>query len=816
MQYGNFDDAQREYVITNPKTPVKWINYIGALDFGGFVDHTGGALLCKGDPALNRITKYIPQLAASDFRGETLYARCRLPGSPWRILTPFFTPSLQPYERFECHVGLGYSRWITEYAVGETGRLRFTITVFVPSGAQVEVRDIQVTNLGPQSLEVELFPLVEYTHFDSLKQFTNADWVPQTMQSRALPWGERTVLVQYAFMRRETQLNFFTANRPAASFETDRARFLGDHEYAGWAHPLSLDLPQLGNYEAQRGDNIAVLQLPLGLLAPGQTERTITLLGQEQTSLAALQARLAAPGADWPAAARYLDPAEVDAALAQLAAFWQDYLGKFQVQTPDPAFDSMINVHNPRQCFITKNWSRYLSLYQLGLGNARGIGVRDSSQDVLAVLPTLPQQAKELICRLLSVQRPDGSAYHQFNPLTMEASEGDSLEREDRLHYYSDDHLWGVLAVCEYLKETGDLNFLQQQIAFYSPAPGKAEGGSVFEHLQRALAFTKNDTGAHGLPRLGFADWNDTINLPTGAESLFTANLYGKALKEMIALCRHLASPASLIAQYEQDYAEMAARVNEQAWDGEWYVRYFDHDGTPLGSKQNVQGQIYVNSQSWAVISGFAGPERARLALDSLRARLNTAKGIKLSAPGFNGFDPAKGGVTTYPPGAKENGGIFLHTNPWVIIAEALLGRGERAYEYYNQINPAAKNDRIDEFEAEPYVYPQNILGDEHPQFGLGRNSWLSGTASWTYQAATQYLLGIRAEHNGLRVQPCLPPHWDGFKASRLFRGVQVQITVKRDARKSGLMLVDGKPIPGNLAPLPSAGTTAVQIELFL
>jgi cellobiose phosphorylase len=322
--------------------------------------------------------------------------------------------------------------------------------------------------------------------------------------------------------------------------------------------------------------------------------------------------------------------------------------------------------------------------------------------------------------------------------------------------------------------------------------------------LRRALAITNGDVGAHGLPLAGFADWNDTVNLRRGAESLFTANLYGKALREMIDLADYRGKTAVADA-YRHDYAVMQGRVNQHAWDGGWYMRYFDHDGSPIGSRQNEQGRIFANGQSWPVISGFAPPARARLALDAVYEHLNTANGIKLSGPGYNGFDPQKGGVTTYPPGAKENGGIFLHANPWMMIAETMLGNGDRAHEYYNQLNPAAKNNRIDEFECEPYVYPQNILGNEHPQFGLARNSWLTGTAAWMYQAGTQFILGIQPTYRGLRLAPCIPTEWDGYTVSRTFRGNRYEIEVRNpDHVSSGIqeIVVDGRVIAGDLLPL--------------
>lgn len=802
MNYGYFDDENRTYVITNPLTPVKWINYIGTLAFGGFVDHTGGALLCKNDPALNRITKYISQMPASDFKGETLYLRIRQ-GQGYQVFSPFFVPTLDTYDHYECQVGLGFTRIVSEYY-----GLRTEATIFVPANADCELRDIRVTNLGKNPLSVDAIPVVEYTHPDALKQLTNADWVPQTMQSRATSQPEgRVVLVQYPFMFKEMRINYFTSNRPVSSYDTDRKIFLGGNEYAGFAHPASLQQEELHNSQANRGDNIAALLHHLGEIQPGETVRLITQLGQAESLQAAL-----------PSIEKYRQVEQVDQAFAAIGQFWDEYLSRFTVNTPDVMMNRMLNVHNPRQCYITRNWSRYLSLYQLGYG-ARGIGFRDSSQDVMGIMCQAPADGKVLLRNLLGTQRENGSAFHQYNPLSLVASEGDSLEREDRPHYYSDDHLWAVLAVCAYLKETGDFAFLDEMIPYYDKdkAGRPLRTGTVLDHLRRALAFTYQDVGEHGLPLLGFADWNDTVNLERGAESLFTANLYGKALLEMIELMSYLGQ-SLVVDQYRLWYEEMHQRVNAHAWDGEWYVRYFDADGSPLGSKTNTFGQIYANGQSWPVISGYASPEKARRALESVYKHLNTRHGIKLSTPGFNGFDPARGGITTYPPGAKENGGIFLHANPWVIIAETMMGNGDRAYEYYHQINPAAQNERIDEYESEPYVYPQNVLGDEHPQFGLARNSWLTGTASWAYQAATQYILGIRAAYQGLVIDPCIPRAWEGFSAVRYFRSTRYEITVrnpKHVCRGVRQVSVDGRILVGALIPIYTDEKTH-QVEVTL
>ncbi|CAM2918134.1 Glycosyl transferase [Vibrio mytili] len=802
MKFGYFDDNNKEYITTTPCTPIKWCNYVGTLEFGGLVDSNGGVVLCKGDPALNRITKYIAQLPNSDFKGSTVYLKVTNREGNVEVFSPFYTPTLKPLEKFENHTGLSYTTIIAEgYGV------RCEATLFVPKDAPVLLEDIKITNISDEALHVDVVPVFEFTHFDALKQLVNADWVPQTMTLKAHQQASgHTVLEQYAFMKRDYAVNLMTADRPATSFDGDRQKFLGNLGYGSWAAPEKLFTDELGNSECLRGDNIGALNLRLGWIEPKQMERTVVQLTQ-MPSLEQAE----------PMLEKYRDHQEVDKALDALANHWDNYLAAVQVETPDPAMNSMLNIHNPRQCHTTKNWSRYLSLYQLGYG-ARGIGFRDSSQDTLGVITHMPEEAREFIERLLSVQNIDGSAMHQFFPSTMEANAGDSREEEDRPDYYGDDHLWIVYAVTQYVKETGYAEFLNKVIPFYQKdAQGQpVESASVWEHLCRSIEFTRGNTGQHGLPLLGFADWNDTVNLPTGAESLMVASMYGKALLDMLDLCR-LRGESDLAERYQAQYEQMKAVVNGCGWDGNWFIRYFDEQGYPVGSHINEQGQIYTNGQSWPVIAGFAEEERATQALDSVYTKLNTANGIKLSTPGYNGFNPNLGGVSTYPPGAKENGGIFLHSNPWVMIAEAKMGNGDRAYEYYRQINPASKNDAIDIFESEPYCYPQNILGDEHPQFGLGRNAWLSGTSSWTYVAGTQWILGVRPDVDGLIVDPCIPSEWEEFRVKRVFRGATYNIHVTNPEKVSKGVVelrVNGEILDGNKVPVLPEGEHKVEVRL--
>ncbi|MDR2962340.1 MAG: hypothetical protein LBU90_01655 [Bacteroidales bacterium] len=803
MQFGYFDDAKKEYVITTPKTPIKWANYVGTLEFGGIVDNTGGALICKGDPALNRITKYIAQMPQSDFKASTVYIRIKNADGSYTVFSPFFTPTLKKLDKFECHIGLSYSKWVVE-AYG----VKAEITIFIPTGAQTLLQDIKITNISGKDMEIDVIPVYEFTHFDALKQLTNADWVPQTMTLNG-HWekGGHVILEQYAFMKKNYAVNLVTCDRPVSSFEGDRRVFLGDYEYGSFANPLSLEKPELSNSECVRGDNVAALMIQFGVMKNGETQRTCTQLTQK-ASIADAQEEIA----------KYRNLANVDKAFADLAAFWEEYLTTMTIESPDPSFNSMINVHNPRQCHTTKNWSRYLSMYQLGFGSSRGIGFRDSSQDLLGAMSHMPEEARVLAENLLSVQLANGSAMHQYFPSTMEANEGDSREEPELPDYYGDDHLWIVQTVAQYLKETGNFDFLNKEITFYDKKLPleKREKGTVWEHLKRSINFTWNDRGQHGLPHLGFADWNDTVNLAKGAESLFNANLFGKALIEMIAICDAIGE-TEYKKTLEGYYAEMKKAVNDSAWDGKWWKRWFKANGEALGSDENQYGKVFTNGQSWPVISGFAEGERMITALDTIYEKLNTSYGIKLSWPGYNGFDPELGGVSTYPPGAKENGGIFLHANPWMMIAETIAGRGDRAFQYYNQINPASKNDKLEVFESEPYCYPQNVLGDEHKQFGMGRNAWLSGTSSWTYVAGTQWIAGVRPALDGLIIDPCIPTSWDGFKVIRKFRGATYKISVSNPNHVSkGVkkVVVNSKEIEGNIVPVFTSGEVNVEVTM--
>jgi cellobiose phosphorylase len=483
-------------------------------------------------------------------------------------------------------------------------------------------------------------------------------------------------------------------------------------------------------------------------------------------------------------------------------------LGKFQVETPDAEMNAMLNVWNQVQCRATLFWSRFASAYETGLG--RGMGTRDSAQDTLAVVQNAPERARQNLSVLWKLQFADGHTWHQVFPLTGEGGVGLAAEYPDWPQWFCDDHLWLIIAVCAYLRETGDFSYLWEHIPY-------ADSGddSVWGHMQRAMDFTLAHRGPHGLPRLGFSDWDDTMNLDHGsgkAESLMAAQQFCRALLDLADLCDHIGKDkdARHFRALKEEFTEI---INRVAWDGEWYARAFDDDGKPVGVQAEEYHKIGLNTQTWAVIGECAPEDRARQAMRSAHSQLNSSFGLAILAPAYTHGDPRVGGTTTYPPGAKENGGIFCHSNTWAIIAAARLGWNDLAYQYYRQIMPLARIDN-EVFKVEPYVYCGNICGPEHPQFGYGRNAWLSGTASWTYVAGTQWILGIRPTYEGLQVSPIIPQKWTGFSARRNFRGVTYNITVERAGSGNTITLtVDGKPVEGNVVPFPKDGTQAVDVH---
>lgn len=797
-RHGRFDIARREYVITVPDTPTPWINYLGEGRYGGIVSNTGGGYSFDGDPRYKRVLRYRYNAVPEDQPGRYIYVRDDETGEFWSAT---WQPVKARYDEYQCRHGLGY----TTITLARDG-ISTEVTYFVPVGERLELWWLKVRNRSGRRRRLSLFSYAEFSFFDAVKDQQNVDWVQQIQQGQF----EDNFIFWNAFMRTWDYI-FMTASLPAHSFDTSRDAFIG--RYRDLANPIAVQTGACSGSLARRGNGTGSLCHKLEIPPGGEAEVVYALGVTPDPS----QAKAKVPD--------LLKPKAVETLFCDLKDRWARHLATFQVETPDPDFDLMLNTWNPYQCKTTFNWSRFVSLYELGIN--RGMGLRDSSQDVLGVVHALPAEVRQLLLKLLACQFEDGHAYHLFYPLTGEGGTGEA--QGGRYGWYSDDHLWLIEATVSYLKETGDLAFLDVEVPYAVaasgagsvPYSGAASGqvsarplGTVWEHLVRAIDFTFAHRGEHGLPLAGFADWNDALNLDHGkgrAESVWTGMLFCREAKLMAELSVRLGRP-EMAARFREKADAVKEAINRHAWDGRWYIRAFDDDGRPVGAalrqgllegshdgsasaaSGHAEGEdrrLYLNPQSWAVISGVADEVRAGIALTNARDLLGTKYGFVLVYPAYRAYDPNVGGISTYPPGAKENGGVFLHSNTWFIIAELMAGRIEEAYEHYRRILPVTWNADTDVREVEPYVYCQNILGKEHPEHGVGRNSWLTGTASWAYVVGTQYVLGVRPDYDGLVLDPRVPASWNEFTVRRRFRGRELVITFRRSAEKA--IFVNGK-----------------------
>ncbi len=500
----------------------------------------------------------------------------------------------------------------------------------------------------------------------------------------------------------------------------------------------------------------------------------------------------------------YKNSEKVSIEFLKLKEVWDKYLQNFIANTPDQDFNSIINIWNPYQCKTTFDWARYVSFYETGIG--RGLGFRDSNQDTLAVCHTLPNKVHDRLIELAKTQFESGKVYHIYFPLIGRGDYPNYIN--PIMKFFGDDHLWMIFAVSNYLKETGDMSILKEKIKFVE---GSEE--SLYEHLKRVIKFTHDNTGQHGFPLIGTADWNDTLQLHgpnKQGESVMVAMQYHKALLELGEIAEKFNSKNDFTT-FINLADKMKENINKNAWDGEWYVRAFDDDGEVIGSQNNEEGKIFLNTQSWAVFSKVASEDQGLKCMDSVRKFLNTDYGIKLFFPAYKRFYPKLGGISTFPPGLKENASIFCHTNPWAEIAECILGRGDIAFEYYKKIAPSTKNEIAEIHKTEPYIYSQMITGNDHPKFGAAKNSWLTGTASWTMKAATDWILGIRPDFEGLIIDPSIPKNWNKYRVVRNFRNaVYCIIVINPQHLSKGIkkIKIDNIEQESNLLPVYNDGKT--------
>jgi len=820
--YGHFDDERREYVITRPDTPWPWLNYLGQDDLFGLCTNTGGGYTFWRDAKLRRLTRYRYNNVPLDSGGRYLYVHDG--GTVWN---PGWKPVKAALDRYECRVGLGYSR-----ITGERDGLEVSQLVFVPPGHDVELWQVSVRNTSPGRKQPRLFSFVEFAFYEALVDLTN--------YQRTYSIGE--VEVEGAAIYHVTELRerrdhytVFACTGPVTGFDTSREAFVGVHE---GLHEARVPFSGRATGSIAHGWNpIGSHEVSLDL-EPGEEQTFAFVLGfVQQGDLPKFEAPQVADkrrGREF--VARWSAPGAVDEAFAALNHSWDELLDGFRVECPDPHVTRMANTWNQYQCMATFNLSRSASLFESGIG--RGMGFRDSNQDLLGFVHMVPARARQRLLDLAATQLSDGTCFHQYQPLT---KKGNADVGGD----FYDDHLWLVLSTCAYVKETGDVSVLDEPCGYADVEyPVRSDGAtdpreSLLHHLETSIAYTMAKRGPHGLPLIGHADWNDCLNLNcfstepnesfqtagdvagSQAESVMIAGLFLAAAEELAALYDHLGRPSDA-HRVRGQRAEVLAATEAHGWDGEWWLRAYDAAGAPVGTHADDEGRIFVESQGWCALGGAGADGRARQALEAVETHLATPNGIVLQQPAYTRYRLELGEITSYPPGVKENAGIFCHNNTWIHLAWCRLGDGDRALAGYLSVCPSAKEDQIDTYRLEPYVYAQTIAGPDSPTFGEAKNSWLTGTAAWTFVVVSQGILGVQPDHAGLRIDPCIPRSWPGFRVTRRFRGATYEITVTNpDGVSKGVrsIVVDGRAVEGAVdgAVVPAAPAgTVVAVEVVL
>jgi len=795
MKYGFFDDTAKEYVITEPQTPFPWINYLGNEDFFGLVSNTGGGYSFYKDAKFRRLTRYRYNNVPIDTGGRYYYIK-----DGDTVWNPGWKPTKTPLDSYECRHGLSYSKF-----AGEKSGVKAELLCFVPLGFKGEVHKLTLENSSNVRKNLKLFSLAEWCLWNAQSDMENFQ---RNFSTGEVEIDGSVLYHKTEYKERRDHYAFFSVNAPIQGFDTDRETFTG--LYNGFDEPQTVMEGAPRNSEAHGWSPIASHYIEVEL-QPGETRELVFVLGYvENAEGEKWESKGVINKAKAKAMIAQFDTVEkVDAAMAELATYWETLLNIYQLDSGDEKLDRMVNIWNQYQCMVTFNMSRSASFFESGIG--RGMGFRDSNQDLIGFVHQIPERARERILDIAATQFEDGSAYHQYQPLTKKGN-------AEIGGNFNDDPLWLILSVTAYIKETGDWSILDESVPFDSDA-SKAE--SLFEHLNRSFHHTVNKLGPHGLPLIGRADWNDCLNLNCfsndpnesfqttenkeggSAESLMIAGQFVLYGNEYVRLCQRRGVDAT-DAQGHVD--KMVEAVKRFGWDGDWFLRAYDFFGKKVGSHENEEGQIFIESQGFCTMAGIGKDEGlCEKALDSVKERLDCEHGIVLNHPAFTKYVVEYGEISTYPPGYKENAGIFCHNNPWIMIGETMAGNGDRAFEYYSKIAPAYREEISDLHKVEPYVYAQMIAGKDAFKPGEAKNSWLTGTAAWNYYAITQYILGIRPDYDGLVVNPCIPKTWKGFTVNRTFRGVEYRIAVKNpDGVCKGVkhLIIDGDDTEGNTIPL--------------
>ena len=803
MRFGHFDDARREYVITTPQTPLPWINYLGSEDFFSLVSNTAGGYSFYRDARLRRLTRYRYNSSPLDMDGHHIYIKDG--GTVWN---PGWQPTKTELDAYSCRHGLGYT-----ILTGEKNGIRAQQELFVPRGDACEIDRLTLENKTDAPRTLDVFSYVEFCLWDAMDDSSNFQ---RNFSTGEVEVVGSAIYHKTEYRERRDHYAVFWANTPVTSFDTARDAFCG--VYGGPAEPEAVKAGRCSNSIAHGWAPVGAHHFHLTLEA-GETRTILFGLGYIENPV---DEKFTAPGVinktrAEAMMARYATDAQVDEARRALADHWDKLLSTLQLHSGDEKLDRMVNLWHQYQCMVTFNMSRSASYYESGIG--RGMGFRDSCQDLLGFVHMIPERARGRILDIAATQFEDGSAYHQYQPLTKKGNLAVGSG-------FNDDPLWLVAGTDAYLRETGDYSILEEQVPFDND---ESLAAPFLEHLRRSVNYTMTHLGPHKLPLIGRADWNDCLNLNcfsahpgesfqiTGpsegpvAESVFIGGMFVKYGTAYARLCIHLGlvdEAAKVTAAVE----EMNAACLSAGWDGAWFRRAYDAYGAPIGSKECKEGQIFIEPQGMCVMAGIGKQSgQALKAMQSVEERLDTKYGIVLLQPAYTEYCLNLGEISSYPPGYKENAGIFCHNNPWVVCAEAEIGRGDRAFQVYARTCPAYTEAISEIHRTEPYVYSQMVAGKDAPTFGEAKNSWLTGTAAWTFVDVSQYILGIQPTLAGLKIDPCIPHEMDGFTLRRVWRGATYEIVVENpDHVEKGVktMIADGKQLDNNILPPAPAGST--------
>ena len=810
MQFGFFDDHRREYVITSPRTPLPWINYLGSEDFFALVSNTAGGYCFYRDARLRRLTRYRYNNCPLDQEGFHIYIK---DGNT--VWNPGWQPTKTELDRYTCRHGLGYS--VIE---GQKKGVSAAQTLLVPQGDSCLLVRLTLKNETAAEKALDVFPYVEFCLWDAMDDGSNFQ---RNFSIGEVELEPNAIYHKTEYRERRNHYAVFWSNRSYDGFDTTRDAFIG--LYGAPSLPEAVQNGRCTNSVAHGWAPVGAMQFHL-TLAPGEEQTLLLGLGYIENPE---DEKFSAPGIINKSRARtmiekYRTNEQFDAAMDALGTYWDELLSNYHAETGDEKVDRMVNIWNQYQCMVTFNMSRSASYFESGMG--RGMGFRDSCQDLLGFVHIIPGRARERILDIAATQFPDGSAYHQYQPLTKKGNLAVGSG-------FNDDPLWLIAGVDAYLRETGDWSILEESVTFDCDENNAAP---LMEHLSRSFRFTCTHLGPHKLPLIGRADWNDCLNLNcfsahpgesfqiTGpsegpvAESVFIAGMFVKYGRAYAGILRHLGL-AEEAASADEAAAEMEKTVLDAGWDGAWFRRAYDAFGAPVGSKKCAEGQIFIEPQGMCVMAGI-GKEtgEAAKALESVQERLDSKFGIVLHQPAYTKYYLNLGEISSYPPGYKENAGIFCHNNPWITCAEAVLGHGARAFETYRKICPAYLEPVSDIHRTEPYVYSQMVAGKDALTFGEAKNSWLTGTAAWTFVSISQAILGVQPELDGLRIDPCIPPAWKNVRLTRRFRGAEYRIVIENPyGAEHGVqeLYVDGVRQESNLlAPAVPGSVVSVRVVL--